>query len=333
VDAVDPNQPFDIRGMGIAFAILAVPAAIAILLFGFASQWRRPRWAFPAPPWNGFVIVFAFFGYYVAVSLAAQIVGLQGWFADAGVENALTWNGTAGRVIATPLYFAFVGYGIFNAFGSIRVPPWRKLTGWIALGALAWFPIHVIATAVHFATTAVSQEIGGPISQHPMAKLDIGQYRFGAVLFASGVCVMAPWFEEFFFRGVVLTWVLRAWYRPWILVGWSFAFSCLAIRSVSEPQFGAYGGALGFSALGAVIMGCCQRLPTTYPKRTILAVVSTSLLFAAVHSSVWPSPVPLFVLGLGLGYLTARSGSIVPAIVVHALFNAVSFVYLLRLPA
>jgi membrane protease YdiL (CAAX protease family) len=40
--------------------------------------------------------------------------------------------------------------------------------------------------------------------------------------------------------------------------------------------------------------------------------------------------VPLFVLGLGLGYLVARTGSILPAVVLHGFFNAVSAVLVLR---
>src|SRR5205823_3456785 len=35
-------------------------------------------------------------------------------------------------------------------------------------------------------------------------------------------------------------------------------------------------------------------------------VFGTALLFAAVHSSVWPTPVALFPLGLGLGWLAFR---------------------------
>jgi membrane protease YdiL (CAAX protease family) len=38
----------------------------------------------------------------------------------------------------------------------------------------------------------------------------------------------------------------------------------------------------------------------------------------------------LFVLACGLGYLTARTRSVIPAIVVHGLFNAVSVVMLYR---
>ena len=57
-------------------------------------------------------------------------------------------------------------------------------------------------------------------------------------------------------------------------------------------------------------------------------IVTTSLLFAIAHATVWPSPVPLFFLALGLGWLAWRTQSIVPGIVTHSLFNAVACVQL-----
>ncbi len=54
------------------------------------------------------------------------------------------------------------------------------------------------------------------------------------------------------------------------------------------------------------------------------AIYGTSLLFAAMHSGVWPSPIALFVLGLGLGWLAYRTRSLVGPILVHALFNGVA---------
>jgi hypothetical protein len=59
------------------------------------------------------------------------------------------------------------------------------------------------------------------------------------------------------------------------------------------------------------------------------AVYGTALLFAAFHSSVWPTPVALFLLGLGLGWLAERTQSLVAPMVVHGLFNAVACVMLL----
>ena len=61
----------------------------------------------------------------------------------------------------------------------------------------------------------------------------------------------------------------------------------------------------------------------------VRAIWASSALFAAVHSQVWPSPVPLFVLAIGLGYLYLRTRSLVGPVVVHGMFNAVSAVSLL----
>jgi hypothetical protein len=55
--------------------------------------------------------------------------------------------------------------------------------------------------------------------------------------------------------------------------------------------------------------------------------LANASLFAAVHSSVWPSPIPLFFLGLGLAWLALRTQSIIPSIVVHVLFNGIAVVY------
>ena len=57
-------------------------------------------------------------------------------------------------------------------------------------------------------------------------------------------------------------------------------------------------------------------------------VFGTALFFAAVHSNVWPTPVALFLLGLGLGWLAVWTRSLIAPVVVHSLFNGVSFLLL-----
>jgi membrane protease YdiL (CAAX protease family) len=57
------------------------------------------------------------------------------------------------------------------------------------------------------------------------------------------------------------------------------------------------------------------------------AVYAGALLFGAIHGA-WPSGVPLFVLGLGLGFLAVRTRSLVGPIVLHGLFNGVACVLL-----
>jgi membrane protease YdiL (CAAX protease family) len=58
------------------------------------------------------------------------------------------------------------------------------------------------------------------------------------------------------------------------------------------------------------------------------AIFGSSVLWAVFHSSVWPSPIPLFLLGLGLGWLAYRTQSLVAPLLVHMLFNGVAFLVL-----
>jgi len=53
-----------------------------------------------------------------------------------------------------------------------------------------------------------------------------------------------------------------------------------------------------------------------------VAIAVTALAFALAHGAVVDFPV-LLVIGLGLGYLRARSGSLYPCIAIHGVFNGV----------
>lgn len=66
-------------------------------------------------------------------------------------------------------------------------------------------------------------------------------------------------------------------------------------------------------------------------KGLVQAYLFSSLLFAIVHLNV-QAFLPIFVVGLFLGYLYQRSGSIVPGIVAHAFNNAVAFAALYFAP-
>lgn len=58
-----------------------------------------------------------------------------------------------------------------------------------------------------------------------------------------------------------------------------------------------------------------------------IAAIASSLLFAAAHMQ-WNVAVDTFALGLILCYLTEKSGSIVPSILLHSLKNCLAFVLL-----
>jgi membrane protease YdiL (CAAX protease family) len=61
------------------------------------------------------------------------------------------------------------------------------------------------------------------------------------------------------------------------------------------------------------------------PYGLALAVLTTSVLFALAHGLVAGLPV-LTVFGVGVAYLRARSGSVYPGMLLHAVFNATALV-------
>jgi membrane protease YdiL (CAAX protease family)/NAD-dependent dihydropyrimidine dehydrogenase PreA subunit len=69
--------------------------------------------------------------------------------------------------------------------------------------------------------------------------------------------------------------------------------------------------------LRGVVMGAVQRRFGVWP-----AIVVSAVAFALLHASLW-SLLPLTVLGVGLGWLAARSRSLWPPIIAHVLYNGV----------
>lgn len=74
--------------------------------------------------------------------------------------------------------------------------------------------------------------------------------------------------------------------------------------------------------------GLFQTMIRSYVGRPWPAIVIASILFAVIHQDAehWPA---LFVLALGLGYSYEKSGSLLRAIFMHAMFNGISIVSVL----
>ena len=58
-------------------------------------------------------------------------------------------------------------------------------------------------------------------------------------------------------------------------------------------------------------------------------IFAASVLFGWMHVRVWPSPIALTVLGVGLGWLAWRTRSLAAPMTLHAAFNAIAVVVLL----
>jgi membrane protease YdiL (CAAX protease family) len=164
-----------------------------------------------------------------------------------------------------------------------------------------------------------------------------------AVLVVAAVA-SAPIREELLFRGVLQPWFAKnAWGGPaagaaavavaacavWGRAAGAWVAWVVGGR-VPEPAdihvTAADAAPVLFAAALAAVAFVVRRFSRTGAGP---AIFGTSLLFAAVHSGDWPSPIALFPLALLLGWLACRTRSLAGPMALHGLFNAVSCALLL----
>ncbi|MCU0704429.1 MAG: CPBP family glutamic-type intramembrane protease [Fimbriiglobus sp.] len=329
-------------------AAVAVPLAVVC---GWLARRRFgslcPRWRMPPFVWPGLVIFTFFLGWQVLVGLAIPLLDQLGFFRAvygptfppmAGpVEPtdreqhsiALGLRGLWAQLLVVPV---FVGGAAVLRSQLFRPPPdWigeaRRLPRSVALGLLGWATFGVLAYALNVGLNFLFDELGWSVTEHPLSKMGTKGDGFGGLLLVLSACVAAPLVEEFLYRGLLVPWAGERWYRPWCLL---FPAAVLTIMQGGKQDGSFHAPSLAFVlvlAAGAYLVQKAGRWRPGLPARTGVAVWSSAALFAAAHSSVWPTPIPLFVLALGLGYLAARTRSWAAPAVAHAAFNAVSTVW------
>jgi len=342
-------------------------AAVAVPVGVVASRLRRgPLWPVWRPwrvPWGGFEVVAGFLvltavvpevvlagltgsGFYRAVygggfpalaaeqappvGAAAAVAGaaaaetIHSEFQTAAVVRQL-WAG----LLAVPFQL-----GLLALAARLLYPNWRRprppapATA-VLLGVLAWVVLAPTVLVVNLGVNLLFTHFEVTPDSHQLTRLG-GRPLLDSVVFLVQACVAAPLLEEVLFRGVVLPWVLAArkprpvadvprHARPGLVVALGVVFAALTGRP----------GPVVFAVVLAGGLLVTLRVWRS-KRRTAGAVYSSAALFAAVHSAVWPSPVPLFLFALGLGWLAVRTRGVLTPVLVHGLFNAVSTVYVLR---
>jgi membrane protease YdiL (CAAX protease family) len=224
-------------------------------------------------------------------------------------------------------------------------------------GYLTWLFVTPVAFCVFaLANLAYAWLTGKPPDKHPLTALGNSGGTREWTLFVMQTVLLAPIVEEFWFRGTLLPWLaqtkpadpnapltLHPTDRPLAImlvsVGVALVFHVSDTKAAWEA--GDWHGAAAHLMPAAFFLvlvpldflarriGRVRRYFRLRSVQHVRAIVASSALFAAVHSQVWPSPVPLFVLAIGIGYLYVRTRSLVGPVVVHGMFNAVSAVYLL----
>jgi membrane protease YdiL (CAAX protease family) len=199
-------------------------------------------------------------------------------------------------------------------------------------GIVAW-PLlaPIVFGASYLANQVWSQE------KHPLQDWVEGDPSTQSwVLAVVSAAVLAPAVEEFVFRGLVLGWLGR-WAsrgdrrRSGLVFDTDFDVPAGSISRGQLVDVPSAPDDFATVSLVADVRGVTsETLPLKPPplagrgRRLLAANVLVSALFAAMHFHVWPTPVPLFFLALGLGALYQRTGSLLAPIVLHATFNSIS---------
>jgi membrane protease YdiL (CAAX protease family) len=197
-------------------------------------------------------------------------------------------------------------------------------------GVIGWLILTPACMALYFAVTALyGSRDASRVHEHPLVELaHQGLTPMELILFIAAVTVTAPAMEEMLFRGALQTWLEN---RPS-----GAPFVMLLALLVSVPMQKDVWIAARAQGVGALLLHCAPILFVVALTLIYLvvyglsrtpawpALFAASTLFAAVHSFAWPSPIPLFVLALGLGWLAQRTRSLAGSMVLHGLFNAVN---------
>jgi membrane protease YdiL (CAAX protease family) len=192
------------------------------------------------------------------------------------------------------------------------------LVGAVAcLAALA--PVHIVQILLRFFLNMQQGESG-----HPLVEMIKESRHSGMVMILAAftAVVVAPFVEEIAFRLL-----LQGWLEKWEdeHLGW---------RGNVRPT----GAADNEAAALDTITRTNETVASDPPPLSVGGlphgwppILASSLLFGMAHIGYGPEPVPLFLLGLFLGYVYQRTHRLAPGIVCHALFNFFTVFQLWRL--
>lgn len=322
-------------------ALAALPAGLAALAFlrrTGAPLFPKPRrWLVP---WTGFELLLLFpfasvgsmalvnpllvdFGFYRAVYGADALA--EAWEPMQPLWSAIFFTPLLLIVLLIVRHTAYKEWKPGGDSHGRGVAAARR----IALGVGGWLVIHPPVWIVNFVVTAIFLALAWVAEEHPLAKaFQGGRPAFDGVVLFVQAAIATPIVEELLFRGAILPWIYARRYRSGIVMAIAVAFANVSAYGRSAEDFSLALGP-GLFSLALLAGWLLVQFRLHRKRRAIDAVYSSAALFAVVHTSVWPTPIPLFLLGLGLGWLAVRTRGYAAPAIVHGLFNAVSVLFVL----
>lgn len=306
------------------------------------------------PAWSGLELTIVVL-FTLAAMIAATLVAALVWalmtraagLREGGFpERALVFVSLAGQTggFLAGVGFAWLWLTQTHAVKFWRAVHWRRISGSTAGAALAG------GAALMIVVQGLGQVLPMP-SQAPMDKLFTPQTAWMLVIY--GVAI-APFFEEFFFRGLLYP-TLRSTFQEGVNAGelrsWRplvRALAALGILTVliwiARLRFlvpGARPGVglmLAMAALVAALampqwpiagVGWLLNRMAGWRQAEGLAIFITGLLFGLMHAAqlgwAWAAVLILVLVGIVLTVVRARTGSLMPSWLVHVAYNGTLF--------
>ena len=292
-------------------------------------------------PGNGFLVAGAFAIFIVTTSSVQTLLLAAGFYhALYGNDFPTGWPDAAASTIrylwaaalAFPVQVGLMLWLVRKNLDALIGSGWQRNA---IAGYLTWLMVTPAAFCVFaLANLAHAWLTGQPPDKHPLTALGAAGGKREWTLFVMQTVVLAPILEEFLFRGLLLPWLAQM--RPGRTVTplsvppsrrpiavMIIAVGVALLLQVEDVQKARVAGDLhAFIAHLVPFLFFLALIPLFYlvsglerlrrhlrihSRQHVQAILASSALFAAVHAHVWPSPVPLLVLAIGLGYLYLRT--------------------------
>src|SRR5271170_2423104 len=267
-------------------------------VFSSAAFFRAPQRPNTLSFIQPLIVLVAYFFSAIAVMLILAVVGYH--FPPLGAKAStsqipdspdLILDGGA-RLIALAVMLYIAGQTFTNGINGIGIS-WRKLPSGLGIGLISFLLLMPQIYFLELASAAVNLMLtNAPPPEHPLLQqLQNNPSNLEMLLLVLTACVVAPITEEFFFRGIIQSWLSRV-------------FSKMRQKRALQPA-----SQINWPGINAAPASTESASPEAIqPLDRWLAIIITAALFACAHLTVEgvASLAPLFVLAVGLGYIYER---------------------------
>lgn len=227
------------------------------------------------------------------------------------------------------ILFCLIAFPVLRWWSDIEpsdlglfVDRWRLQ---IRFGVIAAFLATPGTYAIQLAATKIWR-----VNEHPVQQMMMERFTPTVATLALLLTVfLAPLVEETLFRGILQRWLTRLFGSGQRAVPPPLPASSAPTVNDAAPLFDE--PAISEPAAERVdeplVLDPSDSNADEPGAR--MAIVTTSILFAALHGAQWPAPIALFVLSLVLGGLYQKTGSLLAAMVMHGVFNGFSTLLLI----